>query len=199
MTYNTAMKKMHMTCRFGTLAILVSLFISVSFAVEAPRPKPSGPWYEDDGVFIRIVQRSPEQLTAFYLGREFNQASIKQILGACFITPIIHNKTFDVLWLELDNWRFSRGDEQIPRIKRDYWPEKWEQSGLPQAHRSTFGWTLMPEVRDLRLDEGVGGSVVIPWQSRPFTITMNFHTGADKMGPLKTIVLKDIECVTNTP
>ena len=190
---------MHMTCRFGTLAILASLFIPVSFALEAPRHKPSGPWYEDDGVFIRIVQRSPEQLTAFYLGREFNQASIKHILGNCFITPIIHNKTFDVLWLELENWRFSRGDEQIPRINRDYWLEKWEQSGLPQAHRSTFGWTLMPEVRDLRLDESAGGSVVIPWQSRPFTLTMNFYTGADKQGPFKTIVLKDIKCVTDTP
>jgi hypothetical protein len=193
------MRKMHMTCGFSTLAILASLLISVSFAVEAPRPKPSGPWYEDNGVFIRIVQRSPEQLTAFYLGRKFNQASIKHILANCFITPIIHNKTFDVLWLELDNWSFSRGDEQIPRINRDYWPEKWDQSGLPQAHRSTFGWTLMPEVRDLRLDESVGGSVVIPWQNRPFTLTMNFHTGADKQGPVKTIVLKDIECVSDTP
>ena len=57
----------------------------------------------------------------------------------------------------------------------------------------------MPEVRDLRLDESVGGSVAIPWQSRPFTLTMNFYTGADKRGPLKTIVLKDLECVTDTP
>lgn len=193
------MKKHLMSCMPGTLAILAALFIPASFAEEEPRPAPAGHRYEDDEVFIRIVQRSQEQLTAFYLGREFNQASIDQILGTCFITPIIHNKTFDVLWLELDNWKFSRGDKQIPRVKRDYWPEKWEQSGLTQAHRSTFGWTLMPEVRDLRLDERVGGSVVIPWQSRPFTLTMNFHTGAGKQGPLKTIVFKDIECVTDTP
>ena len=57
----------------------------------------------------------------------------------------------------------------------------------------------MPEVRDLRPDESVGGSVVIPWQEQPFTLTMNFATGADRQGPLKTIVFEDLECVSDTP
>ena len=57
----------------------------------------------------------------------------------------------------------------------------------------------MPEVRDLRLDEGVGGSVVIPWQTQPFTLTANFHTGADKQGKTKTIVFEDIQCATDEP
>ena len=186
-------------CVFGMLMLLTTLAIPVSFANEEARPVPAGLRYEDDEVFIRIVQRTHDQLSAFYLGREFNQASIDRILDTCFITPIIHNKTFNMLWLELDNWTFSRGDEQILRLKRDYWKKQWEQTGLAQAHRSTFWWTLMPEMRDLRLDERVGGSVVIPWQSRPFTLTMNFHTGADKQGPLKTIVFKDIECINDTP
>ncbi len=185
-----------MTC---TLAILTCLFIKVTYAEQTPRPNPYGLSYEDDAVFIRIVQRSPEQLAAFYLGREFNKASIEQILSTYFITPIIHNKAFDVLWLQLDHWQFSRGKKQIPRLKRDYWLEKWTKSGLPQAQRSTFGWTLMPEVRDLRVDESVGGSVVIPWQNRPFTLSMNFHTGADKQGPNETIVFQEIECVTDPP
>jgi len=193
------MNKLLMTSVSAALAISASLFLSASLAQQAPRPTPSGRWYEDTAVFVRLVQRSPAQLTAFYLGREFNQAAIEQMLATCFITPIIHNKTFEVLWLELDQWRFSRGDTQIPRIKRDYWPEQWQQSGLPQAQRSTFWWTLMPEVRDLRLDESVGGSLVIPWQSQPFTLTMHFQTGADKQGPRKTIVFKDIQCATDTP
>ena len=54
----------------------------------------------------------------------------------------------------------------------------------------------MPEVRDLRLDEGVGGSVVIPMQSAPFRVTMNFNTGADKQGPVKTVVFEDLKCVS---
>jgi hypothetical protein len=150
--------------------------------------------YEDAQVSMRLVLRTPEQLSAFYQGRKFNQAAIDSILETCFITPIIHNKTLDVLWLELDNWEFSVAGHAIPRIKRDYWVDKWRAAELPQAHRSTFGWTLMPEVRDLRLDEGVGGSVVIPMQTEPFTMTAKFQTGADKNGKIKTIVFEDLRC-----
>jgi hypothetical protein len=193
------MKQQLRTFAFGLLTVLAMLSAQAAFAQQEDRPTPAGPWFEDPSVFIRIVQRTPEQLTAFYLGRGFNQAAIERILGTCFVTPIIHNKTFEVLWLELDNWRFSRGDEQIARIKRDYWPGKWVESQLPQAQRSTFWWTLMPEARDLRLDESVGGSVVIPWQDGPFSLSMNFHTGADKQGPVKTVVFEDLQCRTDTP
>jgi len=57
----------------------------------------------------------------------------------------------------------------------------------------------MPEIRDLRLNKRVGGSVVIPMQSRPFKLTMKFYTGADKQGPVKTVVFEDLKCVTNQP
>jgi hypothetical protein len=164
---------------------------------STPVQQPSSPRYEDEQLKIRIVMRTPDQLRAFYIGRGFNQAAIDRILETCFITPVIHNKTVDVLWLELDEWQFSRGDKIIPRIGRDYWPQQWRETGLSQAHQSTFGWTLMPEVRDLRLDEGVGGSVVIPMQTGPFRLTMKFHTGADKQGPVKTVVFEDLQCVRN--
>ena len=161
--------------------------------------QPQAREYEDQDVYIRLVLRTPSQLTAFYLARGFDRASIDRILATCYVTPIIHNKTIDVLWLELDNWEFSRNGETFARIKRDYWTEQWQQTGLPQAHQSTFGWTLMPEVRDLRLDESVGGSIVIPRQSQTFTMTANFRTGADKKGRLKTVVFQDVPCVTDTP
>ena len=155
--------------------------------------------YEDEQVAMRLVIRTPEQLSAFYQGREFNRAAIDHILDTCFITPIIRNKTFEVLWLELDQWRFETRTQAISRIKRDYWPQKWHEADLPQAQQSTFGWTLMPEVRDLRLDESVGGSVVIPMQSIPFTLTANFPTGMDKQGDMKSIVFEGIQCATDTP
>ena len=142
--------------------------------------------------------RTPDQLTAFYIGRGFNQAAIDQILETCFVTPVVHNKTFDVLWLDLDDWRFERADgTAIPRLGRDYWPARWAEAKLPQAQQSTFGWTLLPEVRDLRRDEGAGGSVAIPKQDGPFTLSMHFHTGADRQGPVKTVIFEDLRCSTN--
>lgn len=154
--------------------------------------------YEDDEVRMRLISRTPAQLAAFYLGREFKQTAIDKILSTCFVTPIVKNKAFDVLWLELDHWQFQAGDKPIKRIKRDYWQSIWKEIALPQSHQSTFGWTLMPEIRDLRLDEGVGGSVVIPMQSKPFTVIANFATGKDKQGKKKTIVFKGVTCKKDT-
>ena len=176
-----------------TLALLL-------FTVLIPQPvvtSGSNPLvYEDDEIFMRIVLRTPTQLSAFYQGREFNQAAIDEILKTCFITPIIKNKTLSVLWLELDQWRFSVDKQSIQRIKRDYWSARWREVDLPQAHQSTFGWTLMPEMRDLRLDESVGGSVVVPMQSRPVTLKARFRTGANRQGEPKTIVFEGITCAT---
>jgi hypothetical protein len=179
---------------------IVTLLLSVALLSQSAVADGKNPLkYEDEQVSMRLVLRTPEQLSAFYQGRGFNQAAIDRILETCFITPIIHNKTLDAVWLELDNWQFEAGKQPIARITRDYWSGKWREAGLPQAQQSTFGWTLMPEVRDLRLDEGVGGSVVIPMQSQPFTMTANFHTGLDKKGKIKTIVFEGIQCVSNEP
>lgn len=181
---------------FPAAAMLAIALSPTPLCAAAPDPLK----YEDPQVTMRLVIRSQEQLSAFYQGREFSPAAIEKILATCFITPLIKNKTLDVLWLELDHWQFKNAQgEPINRLKRDYWTTQWDAVALPQAYRSTFGWTLMPEVRDLRLDEGVGGSVVIPMQTQPITLIANFHTGSERNGPVKTIVFKDIRCPDNKP
>lgn len=176
------------------MIVLISLSVSVWEASAADK-KPLK--YQDPQLFMQIFVRSPEQLTAFYLGRQFPQAAIDKILSTCFITPIIKNKTLDRLWLELDNWQFSTESGNITRINREYWKQQWKQVGLSAAHQATFGWTLMPESRDLHRDEGVGGSVVIPMQSKPFTLTAHFKTGVDRKGKPKSIVFKEVACVSD--
>lgn len=193
--------------KFCALVLLSCITISQATTAATNTKKTNAakiasPKYEDDEIYMRIVLRTPEQLSAFYIGREFNQAAIDEILKTCYVTPIIKNKKFEALWLELDNWEFfldtkvdEKGDgKPIKRIKRDYWKKIWEKVSLPQAHQSTFGWTLMPEVRDLRFDEGVGGSIVLPMQSKPFTIKANFKTGLNKQGKPKTVVFEGISC-----
>ncbi len=192
MTHTLAVRNLNAV--LWTTALFGSVGVAAEGQLASTRDRP---FYEDDEVAIRIVLRTPQQLTAFYLGRGFNRPAIDRILETCFITPVIHNKNLPLLWLELDHWQFTRGNEEIPRIKRDYWRKQWQETELPQAHRSTFGWTLMPETRDLRLDERVGGSVVIPKQTEPFTLIMNFHTTRDKQGRIKTVGFEDIECISD--
>ena len=165
------------------------------FTKEPANKKRYRPKYEDNEIMFRIVGRTPENISAFYQGREFSKQAIDEILNTCYITVIVKNKTQTTLWLELDNWGFSLNGKPIKRIKRDYWQKRWDKINLKQSHRSTFGWTLMPEARDLRADEGVGGSIVIPSQTEPFVLTANFHTRPDKSGPIKTVTINGAKCV----
>ena len=177
--------------------LLITTALLAPFSLSSAADKKDRLIYEDDEIYMRIILRTPEQLTAFYQGREFKDSAIKKILATCYVTPIVKNKRYEYLWLELDNWQFSTAKKTIHRIKRDYWQKQWQEINLSQAHQSTFGWTLMPEVRDLRKDEGVGGSVVIPWQEKPFTLTANFKTGKNKDGKIKTVTFEGLECSKN--
>jgi len=177
---------------FWTGICIFFLGISLSSPLHAEKKKKN--IYEDEDVYLRSVYRSPEQLAAFYEGREFPHAAIKRITQSCYVTIILKNKTNDILWLELDNWVFEQKGKIIQRYDRQYWNKQWDDVKLQQSYRSTFGWTLMPEVRDLRAGEGVGGSIPIPMQTENFSLTLNFATGENKKGKIKSVKLPNIHC-----
>jgi hypothetical protein len=177
--------------RFVVTNLFIIGFVYSSAGLAA---KMASTRHEGKDVLVRLVARTPEQLAAFYIGRGFKQDAIAKIQETCFITVIIKNKNIDVLWLELDNWLFTRNGQPIKRIDRNYWKQKWQEVNLPVNHQSTFGWTLLPEARDLRRDESVGGNVVIPRQTKPFDITMHFKTGADKSSAVKIISFENVQC-----
>lgn len=175
----------------GRYSLLLILLLT-TIIVYAEEKKPLE--YEDDEIYMRLVIRNKEQLTGFYTGREFPKPAIDEILKTCFITPMVLNKKFDALWVEPDSWIFMIDGKPIQRITRDYWKAVWQDTGLSLAHQSTFGWTLMPETRDLRFDEGVGGSIVIPMQKKAFTLKARFNTGLDKKGKARVITFKNVLC-----
>ncbi len=148
-----------------------------------------------DGVKFVLMPRTPRQIAAFYEGRGFIQPAIERTKRACFLTATIVNERNDVVWLELNRWRFmdSRG-RSITRITHRDWSEDWERLSVPLANRATFGWTQLPEVRDLQPGEPVGGNVTIDPPADLFRVEARFHTGADKAGREVIIGLSDIRC-----
>ena len=152
--------------------------------------------FDDKDVTIVIGARTPDQLAAFYTGRGFNQASIDAITKTCFVFGMVENKTYEYLWLILDDWKFFSADNTpIKRFTRDDWAKTWRQTGLSQAHQATFGWTQLPESRDLRQHEHVGGNVAVAWQDRPFKLVATFRSGADKNGKPRTITVENLTCI----
>ena len=150
--------------------------------------------YEDNDVFLRFVEFTPAQIASFYEGREFNKAAIEKLTAVCYVAVIVKNKTDDILWLDLAAWEFRQGKKSFPPLSRDYWQQQWDTIDLNKAHRATFGWTLMPPLRNLYPDEGVGGRISMPVQLKPFSVTLNFPKGDKKQGKLKSYTVNNLVC-----
>ena len=182
----------------GTLPTLLlgCLLATSAHAIESPV---TGPFFENDALRIHLTPRTPDQMAAFYEARGFPPGALERIRNTCFVTVSIKNKSNQVVWLELGEWRFTSAGKPLRHLDDEYWKAQWDEIGLRQASRSTFGWTQLPLVRDLQPDEQVGGNVVIPGGTRKFTVEASFRTGADKSGEMIRLGFGNVDCPQEPP
>jgi len=171
--------------------LLLCLQAAPSMAASAPRP---GPFFENADMRIGLAPHTPDQMAAFYEARGFPPEALERIRQTCFVTVFIKNRSNRVLWLELDQWTFTSNGKPLPRLDDSYWKAQWDEINLRQASRSTFGWTQLPQVRDLQPGEPVGGNVVFPGGTEIFNIEARLRTGADKQGEVVRLGFGNVSC-----
>lgn len=154
-------------------------FVMVTASAQETAPKRDIP----PGVSIFVTPRTPAQVATFYEARGFPEAALVRLRAVCFLTVTVHNRSTDVAWLELDRWRLVdvTGAER-QRLPRAHWERTWDELNLPPARRATFGWTQLPESRDLQPGESVGGNLAIVPPAGEFTLEARFATGAHRDG-----------------
>lgn len=151
--------------------------------------------YRGQGLVMSVTARLPEQQFAFYSARGFPEDAVRRITQRCFLTVGIRNERSDIVWLELDEWRFLNGDgREHKRLKRDEWNALWKRINLAPAHRATFGWTQLPERRDLHPGESAGGNVTLAPPPSPFILEARFRTGDDGTGPVLRVRFENLIC-----
>lgn len=150
--------------------------------------------YEDDEIVVRVIPREKENIIAFYQGRGFPERAYPEINNVCYVTFLIRNKSRSILWLELDNWQFMSSDKSFRRLDRTYWKQVWQKHKLSRAHQSTFGWSLLPEQRDLHPDEPVGGSTTMTFTRDDIAVELRFKRGSQRDQGEKRIRFNNIQC-----
>jgi hypothetical protein len=179
------------------LALLAgSLAATAGLALEKPYP---GPFVENKDFLFVLMPRTPEQMAAFYEARGFPPAAIERIKSTCFVTVHIENRSRRVMWMEPHTWKFSSNGQPLQRLDSDYWETQWNEVNLPQANRSTFGWTQLPTVRDLQPDEPVGGNIVFPGTTGSFDLHAYFPTGQDRRGKPVEVRFENVSCPSGAP
>jgi hypothetical protein len=172
--------------------LLIGILLGTSaFGIERPYP---GPFVENDDILVVIIPRTSGQMAAFYEARGFPKAALELIRNSCFVTVHIENKSERVIWLETTNWQLSSNNMPVQRMGKDHWDTLWDEINLPLANRATFGWTQLPEQRDLQPDEPAGGNIVLKGNVREFNMVARFRTGRDKRGGMLEVRFQDVEC-----
>lgn len=171
-------------------AILIYILLSSSIVVAAQKKYQ----FNNNQLKVTLVPRTPEQIAAFYEGRGFSKVMINTLKQQCFITVGIRNKSKNIIWHDLSNWRFSDNQGKIKRNNRTYWKETWKKMNISLAHQSTFRWTLLPEKLDFRNNESEGGNITLPYTNKAITLDASFKTHADKSGKSIAIKLTNIRC-----
>lgn len=148
-----------------------------------------------EGVELFVSARTSEQIGAFYAARGLPPAALQALSKACFLTVGLQNKRKETLWLEPAQWRFVDAQNiTVPRINRAEWTARWNALQVPLAAQSTFGWTQLPESRDLYPEESVGGNLTLVPPAGNFSLIARFRTGADGQGKLIELTVPDLSC-----
>ncbi|MBI5751427.1 MAG: hypothetical protein HZA59_04690 [Hydrogenophilales bacterium] len=148
-----------------------------------------------EGLDLYLSARTPEQTSAFYSARGLPPIAVQEIAKSCFLTVGLHNRGKETVWLNLATWRFADASgREIARISLPEWRARWQALHLPLAAQATFGWTQLPETRDMQPDENVGGNVPVVPPPGEFTLTARFPTGAAGTGKPIEISVPGLSC-----
>ncbi|HEC13537.1 MAG TPA: hypothetical protein ENI80_09875 [Acidiferrobacteraceae bacterium] len=180
--------------------IIVAVVISVLVtAVDGVWAQPTqGLSQQAHGVRVKVSSRTPDQVLAFYTARNLPMAAVNRLVAACLITVTIRNRSQKVVWIEPHRWRFVLDDgELVERLDRHYWDDVWQQLKVPLGSRATFGWTQLPESRDLQHGEPVGGNVVLKRTNKTFAVEARLATGKDKKGAEIVLRIPNVKCAVD--
>jgi hypothetical protein len=149
--------------------------------------------FENAMIQLRLRPRTAQQMAAFFEARGFPKPMRQALAKYCFMTVVMKNRSSQVVWLDLDNWRFQSAHRVIARIPRSQWPPLWQKMHIPMAAQSTFRWTLLPEQLDFQPQEGEGGNIILNSTNRPFALLARFAVGKDKQSSFN-IHLSNLRC-----
>lgn len=143
---------------------------------------------------LRITPRTQQQIAAFYEGRGFPKTATNELQNVCFFGIGLHNKSKDIIWLDLSNWQFTSHGQPVRRLDKHYWRKRWQELGLARPLQSTFRWTQMPEALNYLPDEREGGNIILPRDRAPFSVTATLITKQDRSGKHYQIKIDNLEC-----
>lgn len=114
-------------------------------------------WFvEQDGFEIHLLQVRPDNVKAFYLGREFPEEMASRIAGHCLLTIRLRNTGKAPASYDLSKWEYI-GEDGSPKkfmLKED-WLREWKKSGI------TMAYTQLPSAQTFEAGDWNGSLITL--------------------------------------
>ena len=156
MIYRRALAELVIASVFPALALL---FITASMISQSPASEPviehgedpvTGLKYwlwDNDGFYLRLTQRLPDQTRAYFEARGFDKESADIAGTSCIfqtMTKNSGNSPSESITADLSDWQVISGDSSKPLLHREYWRKRWIERQQPEPARVAFEWSLLP-------------------------------------------------------
>lgn len=179
--------------------VLAGCFLlSGAWTPSVAAEKPARLEKREGDITVRVQTRSANQIAAFYEARGFPQSALNILARHCFLTVTIRNQSKEFVWLAPASWSFESADRNTASsspVSASYWNKQWHRIGLSAAYQATFRWTQLPESRDLRPSEPVGGNIALRGKPGKFALNVDFATGEKREGPHIYMRFEHLSCL----
>ena len=103
--------------------------------------------WDNDGFYLELTQRLPDQTRAYFESRGFDRASTEIAGTSCVFQTMVKNSGSDPtekLSADLNEWQVISGNIRQPMLLREYWQKLWLERKQSESARIAFEWSLLP-------------------------------------------------------
>jgi len=183
--------------------IIVVLISLQSYADEAVIKKAENPetglksWlWDNNGFYLELTQRLPDQTRGYFESRGFDLASTEIAGTSCIFQTMIKNSGTDpsiIITADLNEWQVVSGEMKKPMLLREYWQILWLDRDQSESARIAFEWSLLPTKVEYEINDYNWGmsSYGLPPGSH-FDLEFSWYSNGEKFsGKISDVVCPD--------
>jgi hypothetical protein len=103
--------------------------------------------WDNDGFYLELTQRLPDQTRGYFESRGFDLASTEIAGTSCIFQTMVKNSGTDpskVITADLNEWQVISGNNKKPMLLREYWQKLWLDRDQSESARIAFEWSFLP-------------------------------------------------------
>jgi len=152
--------------------------------------------WDNNGFYLELTQRLPDQTRGYFESRGFDRASTEIAGTSCIFQTMIKNSGTDpsvVITADLNEWQVISGEMKKSMLLREYWQKLWLDRNQSESAKIAFEWSLLPTKVEYKINDynwGMSGYGLPPGSH--FDLEFSWYSNGEKFsGRINDVVCPD--------